>query len=98
MSHIDLPVITTGDSEKTLSSEECPSDYFPDGGFRAWATAFGCFLVQFCTYGYTISFSVYQDFYARTHMTNQSPSTIACVVLLWHSCFSFYLPPAGSAA
>jgi hypothetical protein len=43
MDHIDLPDITTGDSKKPLSSEseECPSDYFPDGGFRAWATAFG---------------------------------------------------------
>lgn len=41
MNHIDLPVITTGDSDKPIGSEECPSDYFPDGGFRAWATAFG---------------------------------------------------------
>ncbi|KAG1801738.1 MFS general substrate transporter [Suillus subaureus] len=79
MGHTDLPVITTGDSEKPLSLEECPSDYFPDGGFRAWATAFGGFLVQFCTYGYTISFGVYQDFYAQTYITNQSPSTIAWI-------------------
>ncbi|KAG1738957.1 MFS general substrate transporter [Suillus lakei] len=50
-----------------------------NGGFRAWATAFGGFLVQFCTYGYTISFGVYQDFYGRTYLTNQSPSTIAWI-------------------
>lgn len=77
--HIDLPVITTGDSDKPISSEEYPSDYFPDGGFRAWATAIGGFLVQFCTYGYTISFGVYQDFYGRIYITNQSPSTIAWI-------------------
>lgn len=35
--------------------------------------------MQFCTYGYTISFGVYQDFYARTYITNQSPSTIAWI-------------------
>ncbi|KAG2093152.1 major facilitator superfamily domain-containing protein [Suillus discolor] len=82
MGHIDLPVITTGGqdhSKQPLSPEECTPDYFPEGGFRAWATAFGGFLVQFCTYGYTISFGVYQDFYGRTYLTNQSPSTIAWI-------------------
>ncbi|KAG1747936.1 MFS general substrate transporter [Suillus paluster] len=80
MGHVDLPAIATArESEKPLSSEEHPSDHFPDGGFRAWATAFGGFLVQFCTYGYTISFGVYQDFYSQTYLTNQSPSTIAWI-------------------
>ncbi|OAX30676.1 hypothetical protein K503DRAFT_806893 [Rhizopogon vinicolor AM-OR11-026] len=29
------------------SSESDP----PDGGFQAWATTFGCFLMQFCGFG-----------------------------------------------
>ncbi|OJA12156.1 hypothetical protein AZE42_10797 [Rhizopogon vesiculosus] len=40
----------------TPSSESDP----PDGGIQAWTTAFGCFLMQFCGYGYLISFGVYQ--------------------------------------
>ncbi|KAG0693431.1 major facilitator superfamily domain-containing protein [Suillus ampliporus] len=59
----------------TLCSESDP----PDGGRRAWATAFGCFLVQFCGYGYVSSFGVYQDFYLRIYLTNQSPSAISWI-------------------
>ncbi|KAG0698062.1 MFS general substrate transporter [Suillus ampliporus] len=51
----------------------------PDGGFRAWATAFGCFLIQFCGFGYVSSFGVYQDFYTRIYLTNQSPSAISWI-------------------
>ncbi|OJA20814.1 hypothetical protein AZE42_12488, partial [Rhizopogon vesiculosus] len=40
----------------TPSSESDP----PDGGIQAWTTAFGCFLMQFCGYGYMTSFGVYQ--------------------------------------
>ncbi|OJA19838.1 hypothetical protein AZE42_07779 [Rhizopogon vesiculosus] len=32
----------------------------PDGGLQAWATVFGCFLMQFCGFGYLSSFGVYQ--------------------------------------
>ncbi|KAI9570869.1 MFS general substrate transporter [Boletus coccyginus] len=56
-----------------------PSQDFPEGGWAAWATAIGAFLVQFCTYGYTISFGVYQDFYAQTYITNETSSTIAWI-------------------
>jgi hypothetical protein len=31
----------TTDESKEPSSEELPLEYFPDGGFSAWATAFG---------------------------------------------------------
>ncbi|KAH0836818.1 major facilitator superfamily domain-containing protein [Lanmaoa asiatica] len=55
---------------------------FPEGGFAGWATAIGAFLVQFCTYGYSISFGVYQeprDFYVQTYITNETSSTIAWI-------------------
>ncbi|KAG6381775.1 major facilitator superfamily domain-containing protein [Boletus reticuloceps] len=52
---------------------------FPEGGWSGWATAIGAFLVQFSTYGYSISFGVYQDFYAQTYITNETASTIAWI-------------------
>ncbi|KAG2746604.1 MFS general substrate transporter [Suillus brevipes Sb2] len=58
-----------------LSSESDP----PDGGFGAWATAFGCFLIQFCGFGYVLSFGVYQDFYTRVYLADQTPSAISWI-------------------
>ncbi|KAG2083486.1 major facilitator superfamily domain-containing protein [Suillus cothurnatus] len=43
-------------NSQTVCSESGP----PDGGFRAWRTVFGCFLMQFCGFGYISSFGVYQ--------------------------------------
>ncbi|KAJ7508898.1 major facilitator superfamily domain-containing protein [Mycena galericulata] len=56
-----------------------PSLTFPEGGFRAWATVFGAFLVQFCGFGYTTSFGVFQDFYVRDYLTHSSSSAIAWI-------------------
>jgi MFS family permease len=60
---------------KTVCSESGP----PDGGFQAWGTVFGCFLMQFCGFGYISSFGVYQDYYTRIYLTNHSPSTISWI-------------------
>ncbi|KAG2032412.1 major facilitator superfamily domain-containing protein [Suillus americanus] len=43
-----------------------PSD-FPEGGVKAWSTALGAFLIQFC------------DFYTRTYLTNSTSSEIAWI-------------------
>ncbi|KAJ7046294.1 hypothetical protein C8F04DRAFT_1063903 [Mycena alexandri] len=40
----------------------------------AWATVLGAFLIQFCGFGYTTSFGVYQDFYVRDYLSQSSPS------------------------
>ncbi|KAG1731650.1 major facilitator superfamily domain-containing protein [Suillus paluster] len=63
-------------SESSTSSTESEP---LDGGRRAWATAFGSFLVQFCGYGYLNSFGVYEDFYTRIYLTNQPPSAISWI-------------------
>lgn len=55
-----------------------PSD-FPEGGVKAWSTALGAFLIQFCGAGYTISYGVFQDFYTRTYLTNSTSSEIAWI-------------------
>ncbi|KAG1731102.1 major facilitator superfamily domain-containing protein [Suillus paluster] len=55
------------------------SDEFPEGGLAAWATVFGSFLIQFCGFGYSTSFGVYQDFYAQHYLTNQTTSAISWI-------------------
>ncbi|KAG1807027.1 major facilitator superfamily domain-containing protein [Suillus subaureus] len=60
---------------QTACSESGP----PDGGVRAWRTVFGCFLMQFCGFGYISSFGVYQDYYTRTYLTNYPPSAISWI-------------------
>ncbi|KDR72268.1 hypothetical protein GALMADRAFT_253094 [Galerina marginata CBS 339.88] len=56
-----------------------PRPTFPEGGLSAWSTAFGAFLIQFCAFGYTTSFGVYQDYYVRVHLTNESASAISWI-------------------
>ncbi|KAJ7642393.1 major facilitator superfamily domain-containing protein [Mycena polygramma] len=52
---------------------------FPEGGRQAWATVAGAFLVQFCGFGYTTSFGVYQDFYTRDYLSQSSSSAISWI-------------------
>ncbi|KAH7908549.1 MFS general substrate transporter [Hygrophoropsis aurantiaca] len=52
---------------------------FPEGGFAGWVTVLGAFLIQFCSYGYTVSFGVYQEYYARVYLTNESASAISWI-------------------
>ncbi|KAJ7610716.1 MFS general substrate transporter [Mycena polygramma] len=61
-----------------LEPTPAPAD-FPEGGLRAWATVAGAFLVQFCGFGYTTSFGVYQDFYTRDYLTQSSASAISWI-------------------
>ncbi|KAF8212659.1 MFS general substrate transporter [Mycena galopus ATCC 62051] len=68
-------------SKVTLSKEDhdLEVEEFPEGGFNAWATVAGAFLVQFCGFGYTTSFGVYQDFYTREYLTESSTSAISWI-------------------
>ncbi|KAG2340294.1 MFS general substrate transporter [Suillus weaverae] len=68
-----------GHVHSSNSSSLCSESGPPDGGYGAWATAFGCFLIQFCGFGYVSSFGVYQDFYTRIYLANQSPSAISWI-------------------
>ncbi|KAF7325010.1 MFS general substrate transporter [Mycena kentingensis (nom. inval.)] len=56
-----------------------PAPRFPDGGFAAWGTVLGSFLIMFCGFGYSSSFGVYQDFYVRSYLSNSSPSAISWI-------------------
>ncbi|KAJ6477277.1 major facilitator superfamily domain-containing protein [Mycena vulgaris] len=56
-----------------------PPPPVPEGGVQAWATVAGAFLVQFCGFGYSTSFGVYQDFYTRDYLTQSSSSAISWI-------------------
>ncbi|KAE9387169.1 MFS general substrate transporter [Gymnopus androsaceus JB14] len=67
---------TSRDSEKTTAST---FEDVPEGGFAGWATVLGAFLIQFCGFGYTASFGVFQDFYTQVYITNESSSAISWI-------------------
>ncbi|KAK7035205.1 hypothetical protein VNI00_011972 [Paramarasmius palmivorus] len=50
-----------------------------DGGRAAWATIFGCWIIQFCTVGYSNAFGVYEDFYTRDFLLDNTPSEISWI-------------------
>ncbi|KAH9478949.1 Aspyridones efflux protein apdF [Psilocybe cubensis] len=52
---------------------------FPEGGLVGWGTALGAFIIQFCGFGYSTSFGVFQDFYVREYLTKESSSSIAWI-------------------
>ncbi|KAI9570489.1 MFS general substrate transporter [Boletus coccyginus] len=62
-----------------LDKAETELIQFPEGGTAAWCVVIGCALVQFCGFGYTASFGVYQDFYTLHYLTNVSPSAISWI-------------------
>ncbi|KAJ6532508.1 major facilitator superfamily domain-containing protein, partial [Mycena capillaripes] len=45
---------------------------FPEAGYRAWATVFGAFLIQFCGFGPS-------DFYVRDYLSDSSSSAISWI-------------------
>ncbi|KAF8071740.1 MFS general substrate transporter [Lyophyllum atratum] len=59
----------------------------PDGGLRAWSTVVGAWFMMFATFGYLNSFGVYQDFYTRSFLSNNTPSRIS-----WIGSFQFAMP------
>ncbi|CAK5271609.1 unnamed protein product [Mycena citricolor] len=52
---------------------------FPEGGMQAWATVFGVFIIQFCGFGYSTAFGVFQDFYVRDYLSESSASAISWI-------------------
>ncbi|KIK53750.1 hypothetical protein GYMLUDRAFT_232626 [Collybiopsis luxurians FD-317 M1] len=54
------------------------SPYIPDGGFWAWSTLLGAFLVQFAG-GYIYAFGVFQDFFVTDYLSDFSSSEISWI-------------------
>ncbi|KAG2133304.1 major facilitator superfamily domain-containing protein [Suillus clintonianus] len=81
----------TSEGSKVANDQDPPSPphEFPEGGLEAWATAFGAFLVQFCGFGYSASFGVFQDFYTQHYLTNETSSALS-----WIGSLSVFLTTA----
>ncbi|KAJ7347874.1 MFS general substrate transporter [Mycena albidolilacea] len=70
---------SAGEKRSTRVAAPNPTIAIPDGGFHAWATVAGSFLIMSCGFGYGSSFGVYQDFYVRTYLLNSSSSAISWI-------------------
>ncbi|KAJ7176263.1 MFS general substrate transporter [Mycena crocata] len=78
----DLDAEARADShQRSLPSQQdtLQVPIYPEGGLQAWSTVFGAFLIQFCGFGYTTSFGVYQDFYVRDYLSQSSSSAISWI-------------------
>ncbi|KAI9573061.1 major facilitator superfamily domain-containing protein [Boletus coccyginus] len=74
-----VPPRNTLDNTLLSSSHTVADSELPEGGMEAWRTVFGAFLAQFCGFGYTNSFGVYQAFYAEQYLQNESSSAISWI-------------------
>ncbi|TFK28333.1 MFS general substrate transporter [Coprinopsis marcescibilis] len=52
---------------------------FPEGGFRAWLVVFGVWITQFCSFGYTNAYGVYNDYYVRYYLANHTSAQISWI-------------------
>ncbi|KAG6872566.1 hypothetical protein C0995_008839 [Termitomyces sp. Mi166 len=48
---------------------------YPEGGLRAWVVLLGAWIAQFCTFGYTNAYGVYNDFYVRHYLSPRYTSS-----------------------
>ncbi|CCM00176.1 uncharacterized protein FIBRA_02204 [Fibroporia radiculosa] len=69
--------IASKEQESGPSVPQAP--VFQEGGWRGWTTVAGAWLVQFCGFGYSTSFGVYQAYYTQTYITNETSSTISWI-------------------
>ncbi|KAF7309135.1 MFS general substrate transporter [Mycena kentingensis (nom. inval.)] len=67
----------------------------PDGGFEAWATVAGAWLVLFSTFGFAYAFGVFEDYYVRVYLPSSSPSSIAWIGSVQYMLPYFLAPFAG---
>ncbi|KAG2023724.1 monocarboxylate permease [Coprinopsis cinerea AmutBmut pab1-1] len=66
-------------SDSLKGNHDKPITEFPEGGARAWATVVGAVLLQFCGFGYSTSYGIYQDYYTRVYIKQSSPSTVSWI-------------------
>ncbi|KAF7289591.1 MFS monocarboxylate [Mycena chlorophos] len=90
--------------EQSVTVEGAPPDVeseFPDGGWRAWMTVFGAFMINFSCYGVGTSFGVFEQHYSANQLKNEPLSNIAWIgslqlsIVLLLGCFSGPLFDAG---
>ncbi|KAF5325482.1 hypothetical protein D9619_009912 [Psilocybe cf. subviscida] len=65
----------SGEDMQEEQREVKQKESLPEGGRRAWMAVVGVFLVQFCTFGYTNAYGVYNDYYVRQYLVNSNTSS-----------------------
>ncbi|KAB8067097.1 hypothetical protein BDV29DRAFT_196701 [Aspergillus leporis] len=60
----------------SLPTLACASEFFPDGGHRAWLNVIAGWLTLFASVGFTNGLSVFQSYYSLTILSTYSPSDI----------------------
>ncbi|KAG6907711.1 hypothetical protein DXG01_007729 [Tephrocybe rancida] len=63
-------IVGTGGRENSAPVED-----YPDGGPMAWSVLLGAWIAQFCGFGYTNAFGVYNDFYVREYLSERYSSS-----------------------
>lgn len=85
---LPLPDPDTIQDDQTLHekiSQDIPDKYAkyageaPDGGLKAWSVIVAAVLTTFCTFGYVNTWGIFQDYYERVLLPDQSPSAIAWI-------------------
>ncbi|KAF9531192.1 major facilitator superfamily domain-containing protein [Crepidotus variabilis] len=66
------------EAAQTASTPALPLT-FPEGGFDAWKTVFGAWLIQYTCFGYINTFGTFEDYYVRQYLTNYTPSDIGWI-------------------
>ncbi|ESK93171.1 MFS general substrate transporter [Moniliophthora roreri MCA 2997] len=74
--------------ENGPSNPTPPQITFPEGGWQAWLTVLGGWMVIFCTAGSMQSFGVYQNYYTLVSLTDHPPSDISWIGSL-QACLMF---------
>ncbi|KAH9858585.1 MFS general substrate transporter [Lenzites betulinus] len=69
----------TAKNDDATAQNTLAVDVIPDGGMAAWTTVAGAFLCQMCGFGYTGAFGVYQDYYTRVYLSNDSSSAVSWI-------------------
>ncbi|KAF8646617.1 hypothetical protein AX16_007118 [Volvariella volvacea WC 439] len=77
---VDTEQETSSPETMTIEQKETfPTSDFPEGGSWGWLTLAGATLVQYCTFGYTNAFGVYQDYYVRHYLNRYTPRDIGWI-------------------
>ncbi|KAG7086044.1 hypothetical protein E1B28_003565 [Marasmius oreades] len=79
----------------TADDDEVPEFDFPDGGLRAWLVVLGTALSSTASFGYVNSWGVFQSYYEKTLLQDQSPSNIAWIGSIQYALVFFPALPIG---
>lgn len=86
--HLETPMSTT--TPPSTIQQQIDAALYPDGGYQAWSSVVGCFIVSFTSLGYVNSSAVFQTYYSTVTLPDVSQSTLSWIgsVQLW-GCFFF---------